>query len=162
MQAGLAVFAGVVLLIQGFWSAGVLPRLPLKTGGAGCLSAKGFAILLNAPGWWTVFLGGMANGLLPCGMVYAYLALAAGSGDMLEGTLTMALFGLGTVPALLLVGSGGSLLSLTRRRHLVRAAAWCVVLTGVLSLARGLSAFSSPENHPEKCPMCQPQEMILP
>jgi hypothetical protein len=54
-----------------------------------------------------VFLGGVVNGLLPCGLVYAYLALAAGAGGSLRGALAMALFGLGTMPLLALVGCGG-------------------------------------------------------
>lgn len=46
------------------------------------------------------FLFGMANGLLPCGLVYATLGIAVASGDPLTGAAAMAAFGLGTVPAL--------------------------------------------------------------
>jgi len=43
-------------------------------------------------------LFGAANGLLPCGLVYAALGLAVGSGGALAGALAMTAFGLGTAP----------------------------------------------------------------
>jgi len=46
------------------------------------------------------FLFGVANGTLPCGLVYAALGVAVASADPLTGCLAMAAFGLGTVPAL--------------------------------------------------------------
>ena len=92
------------------------------------------------------------NGLLPCGLVYAYLALAAGSGGVWHGWATMALFGLGTVPTMVLVGCGGSALSGTWRFRLFRIAAWCVVLTGVISVARGLGFLVA--SAPAACPGC--------
>lgn len=45
-------------------------------------------------------LFGAANGLLPCGLVYAALGLAVASGDPGTGALAMAAFGLGTAPLL--------------------------------------------------------------
>jgi len=62
-------------------------------------------------------LFGLANGLVPCGAVYAALGLAASAGGLQAGALggaaagagTMAAFGLSTVPGLWLLGrSGGS------------------------------------------------------
>lgn len=96
-----------------------------------------FSDLLRSTRLRSAFLGGVINGLLPCGLVYAYLALAAGSGDMLQGALTMLCFGLGTLPLLATIGCGGSLLSAGRRKAILRAAACCVVLTGAGTLARG-------------------------
>ena len=45
-------------------------------------------------------LFGMANGLLPCGLVYAALALPVTAGDPVAGALTMAVFGIGTLPVM--------------------------------------------------------------
>jgi sulfite exporter TauE/SafE len=103
-----------------------------------------------------VFLAGLVNGLLPCGLVYAYLALAASSAEPWQGALTMAAFGLGTIPILALVGTGGHFLSRTARWRLLRLAAWCVVLTGVLSILRGISAVAAYgwQGSPE-CPLCR-------
>lgn len=47
---------------------------------------------------------GLLNGLLPCGLVYAALALSLNQADPVTGMLTMTIFGLGTVPSLFLMG----------------------------------------------------------
>jgi sulfite exporter TauE/SafE len=48
----------------------------------------------------------MANGLLPCGLVYASLAIPVAAGDPLVGALAMTAFGIGTAPALTAVAIG--------------------------------------------------------
>jgi sulfite exporter TauE/SafE len=155
-QALLSVAAGLLLVVQGLSAAGVL-RWRLLTHGPACIGPASFAALLRARPLWQVFAAGVLNGLLPCGLVYAYLALACSSGDLLGGAATMALFGLGTVPALLLVGSGGAMLGVVLRQRLLRVAAWCVVLTGLLAVARGISfAQASQPADPAACPLCGP------
>ena len=57
-----------------------------------------------------LFLTGLLNGLLPCGMVYFAIAGALVQNGPLNGSLFMMLFGLGTWPALLAVRLGGELL----------------------------------------------------
>ncbi|AFL69315.1 hypothetical protein Sulba_2036 [Sulfurospirillum barnesii SES-3] len=53
----------------------------------------------------TSFYGlGLLNGFLPCGLVYFFLATAATSGSIVQGAMTMALFGLATMPAMLGLG----------------------------------------------------------
>jgi sulfite exporter TauE/SafE len=102
-----------------------------------------------------VFLAGVLTGFLPCGLVYAYVALATSTGDTLHGAVTMAAFGAGTVPAMILTGSGASLLSLAGRRRMLRVAAWCVVVVGAISLARGLGFLDLPGWHSASgCPAC--------
>lgn len=48
---------------------------------------------------------GMLWGWLPCGLVYSALSWAAVAGNAIDGLLIMITFGLGTLPAMLLVGS---------------------------------------------------------
>ena len=50
------------------------------------------------------FLLGSANGILPCGLVYLGIAGAANTFTPWDGALFMLAFGIGTLPALLLVG----------------------------------------------------------
>lgn len=57
--------------------------------------------------WTGTFALGLVLGLLPCGFLYAALAVAAASGGPLAGAAAMAGFGLGTVPALVAVGLAG-------------------------------------------------------
>lgn len=49
---------------------------------------------------------GLATTLLPCGWLYAFAVTAAGTASPLQGAVVMAFFWLGTVPALVIVGTG--------------------------------------------------------
>lgn len=86
---------------------------------------------------------GALNGLLPCGLVYGMLAVAAASGSALEGAATMAVFGLATIPALALTGWLGSRLRPQNRLWMQRVAGVLVIAMGVLTVARGATALSS-------------------
>ena len=57
------------------------------------------------------YLFGMVWGWLPCGLVYAALAIAATTGDAVNSALTMLAFGLGTLPAVMGVGIMTNLLA---------------------------------------------------
>ncbi|HXY35153.1 MAG TPA: sulfite exporter TauE/SafE family protein, partial [Planctomycetaceae bacterium] len=77
-QSALCVLAGVLLVIQGLSAANVLPRIRFSRGGTtSCGALLHFGGLLRSPKTSHVFLAGVATGFLPCGLVYAYLALAA-------------------------------------------------------------------------------------
>jgi sulfite exporter TauE/SafE len=154
VQATLAILAGCLLAFQGLKSLGWVrwPRFGSST--VGCLATRFFAPFLSARNWSQVFLAGMLTGLLPCGLVYAYLALAASTGSMLRGLACMAFFGAGTVPAMVLIGCGSSLVSLTMRRYVFRVAAWCVLLTGVLSIYRGAGSLRTYDSE-ASCPFCR-------
>lgn len=79
---------------------------------------------------------GFLNGLLPCGLVYAALGLAATEGSALGGALTMAAFGLGTAPALVLVGTLGFAARPAWRSRMQRAAGVLLVLAGLPTVLR--------------------------
>ncbi|HWB09566.1 MAG TPA: sulfite exporter TauE/SafE family protein [Pirellulales bacterium] len=163
VQSWLAVLAGVLLVIQGLLASGLWRRL-LSPRQRPCLTAGLFARFLSgrfhSP--WAlanVFLAGSLNGLLPCGLVYAYLALATSTGNMLAGFVHMALFGLGTLPIMVLTGCGGGLLSLAGRRRLLHLAAFCVIATGGISIWRGAAFLSSDAQiAAAKCPACSASE----
>jgi sulfite exporter TauE/SafE len=156
IQAILSLVAGLLLVLQGLHSAGYL-RLQRVTGlSAGCPFTGGLGSLLRSRGSAAAFLAGVFTGLLPCGLVYAYLALATSAGGLWQGWLTMACFGLGTVPLMVLAGSGGSLLSIASRRRVLRVAAICVIVTGLISIARGATAMHRPgTNVTGSCPLCR-------
>jgi len=71
-------------------------------------------------------------GWLPCGLVYAALALALSSGSALKGAFLMLAFGLGTLPNLLLVGLVAEKFGvLTRHKGMRMGVALVVILLGV-------------------------------
>jgi sulfite exporter TauE/SafE len=83
---------------------------------------------------------GLVWGWLPCGLVYAALALALTTGNGTGGALTMLAFGVGTLPALITLGYAGRWLSgQTRRVGVRRVAGAALCLAGVATLALGLA-----------------------
>ncbi|MCP5087800.1 MAG: sulfite exporter TauE/SafE family protein [Rhodobacteraceae bacterium] len=86
---------------------------------------------------------GLIWGWLPCGLVYSALALAMASASALGGSLIMAAFGLGTLPALLSFGVFSGVVSKWVRHPLLRqAAGMAIVLFGVYSCVLALQGHS--------------------
>lgn len=154
LPAIFAIAAGALLVWQGLSAAGILRRKTV-TGQGGCLTGSMFASLLTGNRTTDVFLAGLFTGLLPCGLVYAMLALAASQQNIGLGLATMVAFGLGTVPIMVATGLGGSLLSLAARRKVYTLAAWCVVLAGFISIVRGFGFVDLPGLYAGGgCPYC--------
>lgn len=76
---------------------------------------------------------GLLFGFLPCGLIYAMALTAAQSADSLIGAMTMAAFGLGTIPALFLVGSAAQWF-VSRKNWMLKAAGAMVALMGCYNL----------------------------
>jgi sulfite exporter TauE/SafE len=159
VQAGLSMLAGGLLLLQGLMALGLLPRRLVPVIGAGgtpCLAGSFVGPFMTAPGWSNILFAGVLTGFLPCGLVYGFLTLAGSSTSVLHGLLTMCAFGAGTAPIMILTGSGGSLLSYSSRRHLLRVSAVCVLLTGLISVARGVMFVQFPGSPAlDSCPFCR-------
>jgi sulfite exporter TauE/SafE len=137
----LAILAGIVLLATAFgW-------LPLG-------NAPGFrawtaltARAGSAAGRWSLrhrvagpLVAGAANGLLPCGLVYAAITAATGFGGSATAAVFMTGFGAGTLPVLAALSFSAS-----RAPHVVQGLvrrATPVVLSGIAALLilRGLGA----------------------
>lgn len=82
---------------------------------------------------------GVANGLLPCGMVYIAITGAMATGSISGAVLFMFIFGLGTLPALLSLALWGSKLSWQTRQSMRRLVPYVVGLTAILLIIRGLN-----------------------
>jgi len=132
-----SIVAGAVMIIVGLSVLGVFKRRRQRQPGpiTGLLTAM-FRQLLNARGGMGFLVAGVANGFLPCGFVYAFLAMAVATQDVLRGTLVMVAFGLGTVPAMMAIGCGATLLSHTARLRVYHVAAVFVVVAGGATIYR--------------------------
>lgn len=86
----------------------------------------------------TFYTIGFLNGFLPCGLVYMAVFGAIASGTALEGSLYMALFGLGTVPLMTTAIYLGNFISLNLRTKIRKAIPVFVVLMGLLFILRGM------------------------
>ncbi len=82
-------------------------------------------------------LTGLLNGLLPCGMVYAAVALAINRETPLYSFMTMLIFGLGTVPALTVFFGLIRPLAPSIRGALLKWGAMVLVLFGLFTMLRG-------------------------
>lgn len=166
-QRTLALLSGMLMLYIGLQFLGLLPRSAGPLLGVDWL-ASALRQLTRSTRPGAPLALGVLNGFLPCPLVYAFLAQAAGSGGPLPGLLIMATFGLGTFPAMLAMGGigwwasarraqpvpvpvpvpvptptlsmrAGSLVSGTDwRLQGVRIAGGFIVLLGLVTVARGL------------------------
>jgi uncharacterized protein len=87
---------------------------------------------------WMLFFG-MLNGLLPCGLVYMAIAAAMVAGNLFQSVLFMTFFGLGTLPAMLMVVLSTQLISITWRAKLKKWTPFFSLFIGLLLLLRGLN-----------------------
>ena len=135
-------YTGVVLMIAiGLYLAGWLPQLS-KVERIGAPVWK----LLEPIGRRLVpvttmpkaLLYGLVWGWLPCGMVYFVLVWALTSGSATQGALTMAAFGLGTLPSLLTAGLAMSSLKRFTQTKMVRQ------VVGILVIAMAIGTLLMP------------------
>ncbi len=99
-------------------------------------SVLGHALKKKTPD--TFLTIGFLNGFLPCGLVYMAVFAAIASGKALNGSLYMAVFGLGTVPLMTTAVYFTQLLKGTARQRIQKAIPVFVVIIGALFILRGM------------------------
>ncbi|SFV61334.1 Heavy-metal-associated domain (N-terminus) and membrane-bounded cytochrome biogenesis cycZ-like domain, possible membrane copper tolerance protein [hydrothermal vent metagenome] len=88
---------------------------------------------------------GLLWGYLPCGVVYSALAFSMASGSWYQGGLLMLSFGLGTLPALLLMGGLSSIFTkFIQRSWVKKIAGLIVIILGVLALLMPIKSLLKP------------------
>jgi sulfite exporter TauE/SafE len=92
-------------------------------------------------------LTGLLTTLLPCGWLYVFVATAGGTGSVRSAMITMAVFWLGTVPALVAMGVGAQTLLAPFRRRLPAVSAAVVLVMGLLSMSGRLLPRTAPNHH---------------
>ena len=139
---------------------------------AAFLIAWGLVQIARAKGWWTPkrsltqmvhgrglaqlrqrvlrlpvarrsFGVGLLSGLLPCGWLFAFVAVAAGSGSAIYGAALMLAFWLGSVPLLAVFGSGAKRMLPGLQARFPLAAPLLLIAAGVFVL-HNRTAVASP------------------
>ncbi|MCB0595785.1 MAG: sulfite exporter TauE/SafE family protein [Lewinellaceae bacterium] len=115
--------------------------------------------LLRRRGPGRLFLIGLLNGLLPCGLVYMAIAGALAAGRIFDSALYMALFGIGTIPLMLATALAGQFIQLQWRARLRKLIPVFLVGFALLFILRGLN-FDVPAglqfwNDMQNAPMCK-------
>ena len=87
----------------------------------------------------SLYLFGILNGLLPCGLVYMAIASALIIGGPLESGIFMAAFGMGTLPLMALLMLTGHLISFSLRSKMKKAIPYFVGFIAILMILRGLN-----------------------
>lgn len=79
---------------------------------------------------------GIANGFLPCPLVMGMLMMVAGEATVRSGALSLAVFGLGTLPALFAIGWVNAWFKPSWRRHINIVMGLLFILVGIATLVR--------------------------
>lgn len=87
----------------------------------------------------SLFLIGLLNGLLPCGPLYSALIISTGTGHIVDSVMFMTMFGLGTLPLLLMVTIIGNFISIKIRNKISKTLPILIFIIGVLFILRGLN-----------------------
>lgn len=138
VEAALSLLVGMLMLTLGVGLAGLLPtetwlgRLPLARA-----VPQAIARSIRSRSAGRQFGLGLANGFLPCGPVFAVGISTAASQHPLTGMAAMAVYGLGTVPALIALAFGAAALPAATRKSWHRVGSVLVVLIGLQLLLRG-------------------------
>lgn len=86
----------------------------------------------------SLFLIGLLNGLLPCGLVYLGITGSMATGNAAKGALFMMVFGLGTFPAMLTVSLLKDYISIRFREGIRKAVPVFVGTMALLLILRGM------------------------
>ena len=144
VSASLRSVSGLLMIAMALQFFGLLNRFHhFAIGFGGSTLAASLRSLLTARGRAAPLAFGVFNGFLPCPLVYAFAAQAASTAGALPGFLTMASFGLGTFPAMLLMGGVGRMLAPAWRQRGVWLAGSCILLLGLITLGRGVLPFAA-------------------
>ena len=140
-QQFLSVLIGSLLLVsvlysllfsKGLFSINAINGFVLK------LKAK-FGELFRLKSLPSMFLIGLLNGLLPCGLVYVAIAGATATGHFFNGALFMFVFGLGTIPMMLSLSLFGQFIQVKYRNLMRKSVPVFVSAMAILMILRGLN-----------------------
>jgi len=136
VAAGWLVLAAVMFLAYALFGSGLLRAAAAKESRWGRALGRLARPLFARPTGPRGYALGLMLGFLPCGLLYAALAVAAGSGGALGGATAMAAFVVGTMPGLVAVGLSGHVAAgRWRRAAAVAAPVLMVVNAGMLAFA---------------------------
>jgi hypothetical protein len=133
-----AVTAGALMIVWGglgvMRAAGVRIAEPAAPGFLRSRFAAALRAMHAQPPALRALTVGLVTTLLPCGFLYAYVTVAAGTGSPLGGVLVMAAFWAGTVPVMAGLGAAAGRIMAPLRQRLPAFTASALVLIGLLTV----------------------------
>ncbi len=140
-QQTVSIVLGVVLLVVALAPV-VLKRLRIGSTLLARISdpvQRMIGALLQRSSLLALFLLGLVNGILPCGLVYMALAAAITTGGVLQGVLFMTGFGAGTAPMMFLIALAGKQIQGGLRKRLTALMPVFTAVIAVLIILRGMN-----------------------
>lgn len=139
-QQLLSILAGLIVLVAaaGYYIGKRATPFSFLNGFYRAISQMVFRVIKNAGKPGGALLFGMANGLLPCGMVYIAAITSLSYGGVWEAGSFMFVFGAGTLPAMLAVSLAGKRFA-GRHSWLQRVTPVVITAMGLLLVIRGLN-----------------------
>lgn len=138
LKYNLMLLIGVLLVIFGFGLL-FLPKL-LRffefSLNQQSLFSRAFKALFKKNSSLFLYALGVLNGFLPCGIVYYFLLSASIAGSSLNGGIVMAIFGLATLPTMLLFGFFSSFLQ-SKRQIFLKISAVLMIAFGLYEIYQG-------------------------
>jgi len=160
IQTYVSVILGVLLVLVALFSWNMeaqLLRLPVMQRLNRWVKQQ-LGQLLRKSGARSLFLVGMLNGLLPCGLVYMAIIGALTTHNVAEGAVYMASFGLGTLPLMLATSVAGQFIGISWRNRVRKLAPAVLLVIAFLLIMRGLNFYVPSElrflQDMSEIPMC--------
>ena len=162
-QRWLSIGTGIFLIIIVFIPQNISSRIQLLKPAYHFTDyiKKKFGRLLKTNAVISVFYIGVLNGFLPCGLVYVALAGALATGSLVDSTLYMTFFGLGTIPLMFAFSVFGQFIGTSVKRKFSKVIPVFILALGVLFILRGMNLgipYISPQievsNAAEEIPAC--------
>ena len=157
-QQGLSITLGTAILIMALLPKRIANKFRITSmmfSYIGSVKEK-LKKLFKKNSYSSLFFIGTLNGLLPCGLVYLGIAGAIATGNTISGSFFMAVFGMGTVPAMITIALISSSININFRKKVSKVVPVFTVAMALLLILRGLNLgipYVSPEMSATK-PVC--------
>lgn len=131
-QASISILAGLFMIIMGFNMSGfkLFRGINLKLPFSNCKSSN----KKSSP-----LIVGLLNGFMPCGPLQTMQLYALASGSFLKGASSMFIFGLGTIPLMLIFSLAINAINMKSTKKLIKFSGILIVILGILMANRGFT-----------------------
>jgi len=137
LRGGIAIFAGIFMIFYSLSMFGLafFRRFQFNPKFLSKIATKRYSGAYFGP-----MMTGLLNGLfIACGPLQALYLYAAGTGSAVQGGISLAVFGLGTLPVMLGFGGIANAISHKATRRILKISAIIVLILGLIMLNRGLA-----------------------
>lgn len=131
-QASISILAGLFMIIMGFNMSGfkLFRGINLKLPFSNCKSSN----KQSSP-----LIVGLLNGFMPCGPLQTMQLYALASGSFFKGASSMFIFGLGTIPLMLIFSLAINAINMKNTKKLIKFSGILIVILGILMANRGFT-----------------------